>query len=366
MNVVHISYAKVNEPDARRWLEKINFFCGVLESMAKYCHVWSIHSIDYTGEIKKNNVHYLFIKRAPVDGLFRSVIDQRVVELKPDVVIVHGLVFPWQVLKLQRVLSSPTRLFIQNHAERPFRSHKAWLQKLVDRNVEGYFFASHDLAKPWIEKRQIADSKKIHEVMEVSSVFKPMSRADARQKLNINEDGGYLWVGRLNRNKNPLLVINAFMEFLDTNAHAKLYLIFQENDLLVDINKILSANPEKKKQIILVGNVAHADMIFWYNSMSYIISTSFYEGSGVAICEAMSCGCVPILTDIPSFRMMTANGRIGYLYASNDQYALVTALNTTTAVTPDTHLKVIDWFNEHLSFQAIAKKMMTAIKGNTP
>lgn len=364
MKIVHISYARINEHNAERWLEKINFFCGILESMANTCEVWSIHSINFTGEVKRNNVHYLFFNRSYADGLLSSVINQRVKKLKPDTVIVHGLGFPWQVLQLQRSLSSKTKLFIQNHAERPFRSHKAWLQKLADRKVDGYFFAAHNLAKPWIEKHQIADEKKIHEVMEVSSVFKPIPRDEALRKLNINNDQGFLWVGRLNQNKNPLLLIHGFFKFLETKPEAKLYLIFQEIDLLQDINKVLDSHPEKARQIVLVGNVEHADMVYWYSSMRYIISTSFYEGSGVAVCEAMSCGCIPILTDIASFRMMTDDGRMGFLYKSNDQDALALALVRATNVEQEMHDDVIKWFNEHLSFQAIANTMLTSMNGN--
>ncbi len=51
----------------------------------------------------------------------------------------------------------------------------------------------------------------------------------------------------------------------------------------------------------------------YYNSADYFVLGSHYEGSGFSLVEAMSCGVIPIVTDIPSFRMMTNNGKIGTL-----------------------------------------------------
>jgi glycosyltransferase involved in cell wall biosynthesis len=361
MKVVHISYVRITEQNPERWLEKINFFCGILEQMAKTCEVISLHSIDYDGQLNKNGVRYIFIKRSYADGIISSKVNEQVITLNPDAVLVHGLGFPWQVLQLQRSLNTSAKLFIQNHAERPFRSHKSILQRIADRKVDGYFFASRDLAKPWIEKGQIANAKKIHEVMEVSSVFSPIERDAAKKKTSAQGEKNYLWVGRLNENKNPLLVIRAFLQFLDSQPEAKLYLIFQEYDMLPDITKLLDAETKKKTQFVLVGQVKHVNMVYWYNSMNFIISTSFYEGSGVAVCEALSCGCFPILTNIPSFRMMTDNGRIGMLYPSNDQNALVNALNKTATLRTDVRSEMINWFNERLSFHAISDAMLASV-----
>jgi glycosyltransferase involved in cell wall biosynthesis len=361
MKVVHISYARITEQNPERWLEKINFFCGILEEMAKTCEVTSLHAIEYDGQLSKNGVRYIFIRRSYSDGIIASKLNEQVTTLNPDAVIVHGLGFPWQVLHLQHVLPASVKLFIQNHAERPFRSHKSFLQRMADRNVDGYFFASSDLAKPWIEKGQITNSKKIHEVMEVSSVFTQIERDVAKRRISVQGEKNYLWVGRLNENKNPLLVIRAFLQFLDSHPEARLYLIFQERDMLSHITRLLDAETEKKKQFVLVGTVEHKDMIYWYNSMNFIISTSFYEGSGVAVCEALSCGCFPILTNIPSFRMMTDNGRIGILYPSNDQGALADALNKTSSLGTAVRSEMINWFNERLSFRAISATMLSSI-----
>jgi hypothetical protein len=45
------------------------------------------------------------------------------------------------------------------------------------------------------------------------------------------------------------------------------------------------------------------------------VSGSQREGSGTALLESLACGLPPIVTDIPSFRMLTCDGRIGALWS---------------------------------------------------
>ena len=96
-------------------------------------------------------------------------------------------------------------------------------------------------------------------------------------------------------------------------------------------------------------------MAEWYNSADYIVSGSHYEGSGVAVCEAMSCGCIPILTDILSFRKMTGHGSCGILFPAGDEAALLAAFNRVTSLDKTVEReKTLLQFRSSLSFEAIA------------
>jgi glycosyltransferase involved in cell wall biosynthesis len=108
----------------------------------------------------------------------------------------------------------------------------------------------------------------------------------------------------------------------------------------------------------LIGKVAHDELQYWFNSADIIISGSHYEGSGTAICEAMSCGCMPLVTDIFSFRMITDNGKCGLLYKAGDEDGLLAALMQTQQM--DIHGKQqlsLEYFRTNLSFEAIAGKI---------
>jgi glycosyltransferase involved in cell wall biosynthesis len=104
--------------------------------------------------------------------------------------------------------------------------------------------------------------------------------------------------------------------------------------------------------------VPHPELLYWYNSADYILSASYYEGSGTAICEAMSCGCIPIVTDIFSFRMITNNGNCGLLYKAGNEGALLLALKQTVQLdVKQTRDKCLAYFSTNLSFDAITAKI---------
>jgi glycosyltransferase involved in cell wall biosynthesis len=133
--------------------------------------------------------------------------------------------------------------------------------------------------------------------------------------------------------------------------------IFQSNELLPKVKALSEVS-----NIELVGKINHHDLLYWYNASDFIISTSHYEGSGIAVCEAMSCGCIPILSNIPSFRMMTKNGDVGILFKPGNVDDLKDALVKSTSLNIDFEKeRVLNQFKENLSFEAISKKMIDAI-----
>jgi glycosyltransferase involved in cell wall biosynthesis len=254
-------------------------------------------------------------------------------------------------------------IIAQHHAERPLKNIRKLIQQVADRYVGAYLFASMPAGRQWVRMGLIRDTHKIREIMEASSTFYPMPRSEARKITQVAGQKVFLWVGRLNTNKDPITVVRAFMAFCASQPGAHLYMIFQTDDLLREVESVLAGAPVAANAIHLVGAVDHGDLQYWYNSVDYIVSGSHYEGSGIAVCEGMSCGCIPVLTDIPSFRMMTDDGKLGALYPAGDQQALLAALEKASQL--DIALekaKVLERFRRELSFEAIADKIMVVIK----
>jgi glycosyltransferase involved in cell wall biosynthesis len=114
--------------------------------------------------------------------------------------------------------------------------------------------------------------------------------------------------------------------------------------------------------IILTGKVDHGDLQDWYNAADFIVSGSHYEGGGIAVCEAMSCGCIPIVTDIIAFRQMTGAGKCGLLYPPGNEKALLAALLSTALMDREKEkARVLEEFNKELSFEAIGRKIEQVI-----
>lgn len=344
-----------DDPDA--WIERIKAYTGILEALAKNNEVISIEQINYEGDHKKNGVQYYFSQFVKRQRLFPLKLHRFIKKQQPDVVVIQSLHFPLQVIQLRLLLGNRTKIIVQNHAEKPFTGIKKYLQKAADRYTDAYLFASRELGTEWAKAGNLASVRKIHEVMEVSSVFSPMNKIDAKQKTGALGDPVFLWVGRLNPNKDPLTVVNAFLKFAETTPLARLYMIYHTVELLTPIRELLRRSGQRDA-VILKGKVPNAELQYWFNSVDIIISGSHYEGSGTAVCEAMSCGCMPLVTDIPSFRMITDNGRCGLLYEPGNEAALLSALMQTQLTDIDEKQQLsLQYFRSTLSFEAIARRI---------
>jgi glycosyltransferase involved in cell wall biosynthesis len=345
--------------DPENWLTKVAFVSGVAEALTVYGEQVVIYNIDFKGEIQKNKVHYLFPRYSRRQLLVPFSFARFVADLKPDVVLVHGLVFPWQVVMLRRAVGSAVKIICQHHAERPFKDFRGLIARRADREVGAYLFASKQQGEEWVRAAQISSMTKVHEVMGTSSIFFPQNKSSARSFLGIDSKRVYLWIGDLDKNKDPLLTANAFRKFHDTDNESVLYMIFQKQYLINEL-KIIA---DSCKNIKLVGAVDHPKLQHWFNSADFIISSSHYEGSGIAVCEGLSCGCIPILTNIPSFRMMTANGSYGLLYETGDEDGLVRQLEQSKSLDLKSESqKVLNFFKNELSFEANARKIADIVK----
>ena len=362
MKYVFVSYnysPDISSPE--QWLDRIKIYRGSLECLSRENEVIRIEQINYTGIFSHQGVQYYFVKNGNKKSHFPWRLNRLVKNLKPDTVIVHGLHYPLETIQLRMQLGKKIKIIAQNHAERPFTGIKKILQQIADRCIDGYFFSSKAMGAEWVSKGNLASLEKIHEVMEVSSVFSPVDKELARSKTKSTGNPVFLWVGRLNENKDPLTVIKAFLQFAKQQPMARLYMIFHTSELLDEIRNLLGQHKANEEVIILVGKVEHNDMLYWLNSADFIVSGSHYEGSGTAVCEAMSCGCIPILTDIFSFQMISDNGRCGLLYEAGNEQALISAfLKTTKMNLGEERNKTLEQFRKKLSFEAIAVAIQEA------
>jgi glycosyltransferase involved in cell wall biosynthesis len=356
MRYVFNSYVQIpefNQPEA--WFERTRAYAGILEALAHNNEVISIEHIDFEGRVKNSGIDYHFKRFTKNWSRYLPwKLNSNIKSLKPDVVFIQSLHFPLQVIQLRLVLGPEVKIMVQNHAEKPFSGLKKLAQKLADRYIDTYLFASRDMGLEWVTASNIASSHKIFEVMEVSSVFYPINREEALDKTDVTGDPVFLWVGRLNDNKDPMNVIRAFLRFAAEQPGVKLYMIYHTGELLSEIQSLLKTHPNREA-IQLIGKVSHSDLLYWFNSADFILSGSHYEGSGTAVCEAMSCGCVPLVTDIQSFRMITNNGECGVLYEPGNEQALFDVLMQIGKMDIEEKRRLsLAYYRKILSFEAIA------------
>jgi len=347
---IHLSYtlARPKYTNPESWLVRVAFVSGVPEKLVPFGNQVVIYNIHYKGEIQRNGVRYIFPGFKRWQLVFPIAYNRLIKDLEPGVVLVHGLIFPWQIIMLRKIVGPDVKIICQHHAERPFKDFRKYIFRWADKYIGAYLFASKTQGEEWVNSKQISSMSKVHEIMGTSSIF--------YREQKTKQGKVYLWIGDLDKNKDPLLTARAFRKFSKQHSDVQLYMIYQGSVLEEELKSIVTTN------IHLVGKVEHAKMQEWFNNAGYIISSSHYEGSGIAVCEALSCGCVPILTNIPSFRMMTGNGRIGKLFEAGDEPGLLSALEQSYNLDLGSESKrVMDHFQKELSFEANARKIMEVV-----
>ena len=80
------------------------------------------------------------------------------------------------------------------------------------------------------------------------------------------------------------------------------------------------------RQVQFVGRISQADLPRYYNEADVFISASHVDGSSLSLMEAMSCGAVPVVSNIPSNREWVEDGISGYLFEDGDDLHLASRL----------------------------------------
>jgi glycosyltransferase involved in cell wall biosynthesis len=361
MRIVFLSYNYSHDiKSPTEWVKRINFYVGWNEYLAKEHDVIRIDQINFTGDFRHNGIGYYFIDDGKKRNLFPGKLNHFVKNLHPDVVIVSSFQFPLQVIQLRRCLGNKVTIILQHHAEKPFTGIKKLFQRYASSCADVFLFTSRSTGMEWKRKNNLDSVNKIHELMEVSSPFYLLDKNDAKKYTNMTGSPVFIWVGRLNSNKDPITVIKAFLQFSVTQPDARLYMIFQTTELISEIKNLLSDN-QGRNPIVLVGNVPHEELLYWYNSADFYISASHYEGSGTALCEAMSCGCSPIVSDIPPFR--TIAGASGQFFEAGNEKSLLLILNQSLRLNLDLlQNNALQIFKTELSFEAISNKFQMILR----
>lgn len=283
-------------------------------------------------------------------------------KLKPDVVMVHGFFNPVQLFCLWLLVRS--KIIIHYNGGGTPGGLTGQLQKLARFFVKHFAFTSEEQTNAFIDKGFIHPHSSIYEIPEGSTDKKQFSKLVARQNLNLSpNDKLFLWVGTLTANKDPITVLNGLSEFLSTNNSYKFLMIYRTAELLNEVEQFISNHPHLKSQIQLVGALPQKDLDNYYCSADYFVLGSHYEASGYSLIESMACGCIPIVTSIPSFCTLTSNGQLGVLWQTGNVSSFKEAINKALKLELTIESKkVIDYFEKELSFKAIAEKQWRMIK----
>ena len=303
------------------------------------------------------------IRRNGVDYVFRAArMADAVRALHPDIAHVNGLEFPGQTWRLRRALPAASAVVVQNHADGGAIGRAPALRmlgRLTRGSVDAFLFAADEHAARWRAAGFLAPGQPAYQVMEASTRLRPIDRAAALVASGLRGSPAMLWVGRLNANKDPLTVLDGFARVASALPNATLSMIYGEADLLGAVRERLQLWPEWRARVQLIGAVPHDRMAAFYSAADIFIVGSHHEGSGYALMEACACGAVPVVTNIPTCRLLTANGSAGALWEPGDAGGCARALlDVAQRDLEAERAKLADHFARELSWEAVGRRAM--------
>ena len=321
-------------------------------------------------DVARSGVRYLF--RRDADGPMARArtaprtLHQAVADSRPDLVHVNGLVFPSQVRQLRGALPSACPIVVQDHAGvHPgpiawWRVRSRWRRRAMRaglQSADAFLFTSVEQGRAWQDAGVIASGQAIHAVVESSTAMRAIDRDEARRASGVDGAPAILWVGRLNDNKDPLTVLDGFERALASLPGARLSMVFSEAPLVERVRKRIHRSAVLSDRVRLCGRVAREHLAAYYSAADLFVLGSHHEGSGYALIEAHACGCVPVVTSIPSFRAITADGSVGALWTPGDPAGCAEALvRVAQAGLEAGRSAVTAHFADRLSWAAIGRR----------
>lgn len=335
----------------------------VAESVATAgARVAVVQSSGHPRYIRRNGVDYHFLPLA--SNRWQTSLQQDfadlIAEIAPEVLHVHGLGFPREVLLMTEAVPG-IPILLQDHASRPPRWWRRAPWKRCARAVAGVAFCSRLQARPFIEAGVLERDTAVYEIPESTTRFQPGDAAAARAEARVSGAPLLLWVGHLDTNKDPLTLLEGVARAARELPGLELWCCFGKAGLLRRVRRRIRSDPLLESRTHLLGRVSHARVEQLMRAADIFVSASHREGSGYSLIEALACGLTPIVTDIPSFRALTGGGAVGRLWQPGDPGSLCSAL-LAAALQSGTPARaaVCAHFERELSPQALGRKLVAA------
>jgi glycosyltransferase involved in cell wall biosynthesis len=356
LSVVQVNYAYdkgLTDPDAL--LDRYFTLTGWSEALVRAGAgpVAVVQQFHRDLAIARNGVEYRFR---------RSGIAAAVAARRPDIAHVNGLIFPARTWLLRRALDRPSAIVVQNHSDAGAVGRAPALRiagRAARSAVDAFLFAAVEHAAAWRRAGIVAAQQRVYQVMEASTRLRALPRAAARAASGLRGSPAILWVGRLNMNKDPLTVLDAFERCAADLPAATLTMIYGTDELLEEVRARIARSPALRERVHLAGAIPHERMAAYYSAADMFIAGSRHEGSGYALMEACACGAIPVVTEIPTFHLMTAAGTAGALWTAGYAASCARAIADVAAR---------DWsaqratlaahFDRELSWEAVGRRAL--------
>ncbi len=319
------------------------------------CHVTVVQAFHRDEQFQEQGVSYRFI----VGG--RPAFLSAMEACQPAIVHVFGLKH-WEPLAIagfahrKRAYRRTASFHGGSPPRRFFRRYR--LRRALSR-LDAVAFSAPEHAEPWQAQRMFHRQTALHVMPELASPFSGRPLDAARAELGVDGKLIIAWSGRLVDLKQPFVVLEAMERVVSERPGAMLYMAYSNDDLLSDIQSYLAARPVLANQVVLLGQLPHASMEMLFSAADLFVQASEREHGGNSLTEAMSCGAIPVVSDIPSFRVLTESIDAARRFPVGDANALAEAILAIDPAEISRYRTDVQMqYRQHLGYDALARHYM--------
>jgi glycosyltransferase involved in cell wall biosynthesis len=357
--------AAIAEPSAL--LDRYHTLTGLSAALsAGGATVAVVQRFSKSDQIVRDDVRYTFVcdngRAWPPPSWTTDPVIRAVSAEHPDVVHINGLMFPAIVRQVRAALPAVAIVLHDHSGVAPPRA----IHRLRDRSWTGlreadaWSFTAAEHARPWRDAGLLGDAR-VFEILEASTSFAALPRERAAAVTGLAGSPVLLWVGRLNDNKDPLTVLRGFLLAMDRLPDARLWMLYSDVTLEPEVRTLVNRTRWLRDRVSLVGRVSYDRMPGYYSAADIFVSGSHREGSGYALIEAMSCGVIPVVTDIPSFRTIAAE--CGRRWRPGDARSFAEALGVVANSDAGAQRATVrERFARDLSWAAVGRRTIEAYR----
>ena len=368
MRLVQLNLAAdYNLAQPQRLLDRYHTLTGWSRALADAgAQVSVVQRFVVPGEIAHEGVPYTFVSDDEAASLDPWAVSapalDAVVRVRPDVVHVNGLMFPAMTLALRQRLGSTSAIVLQDHSGvLPSRlatilERRKWSHAFAA--VDACTFTARELAARW-HSVGLPRELPVLEIPEASTTFRALDRESARARIALSGTPIVLWVGRLDANKDPMTVLSGVECAAASMPSMQVSWISPERTTVNAVTRRIQASPTLSTRVRMRQAVPHDEMPLFYSAADIFVSGSYHEGSGYALIEALACGVIPCVTDIPSFHALA--GDLGVFWRPGDANGCAQALlRATERISPQRRHTIHAQFDSRLSWDAIGRRTLAA------
>lgn len=279
---------------------------------------------------KERNIGTFVIdSKRPFDMSVRNKVTSVLDSVLPDLIHIHGTRAFSNLYFAKIKKTTPIVYTVHGWS---FNSNQSYLRKFLAIQSERIFtkkatqvinvsFTNQRAGHQHIKKFQ---SEVIHNGVNLSVFHKNKTYPSIRQELNIPEDAFLIgFIARLTEQKDPLTLIQAFSEYSEINASARLLLVGEGDikDACVSLANQLNLNDR------IIYQPFRKDIPALLKGIDVFCLPSLWEGFSIGLVEAMAMGKAVLATGVDGTLEILKDNENGLLIAKKDPKDIVKKLN---------------------------------------